>query len=99
MSMPTIWVPNKNQNDYSAAERFGNLVYLTDGPISRFAVNQLYKTVEDKMMKSGEEDFILISSLAIICSLASVIQAAKFRRVNYLLYSPTDGYTSRTIEV
>ena len=37
--------------------------------------------------RSNPHDYIIISGLSIMCSIASVIFALKHRRVNYLIYS------------
>ncbi len=93
---PNIYVPNKAGHDYSSAERFGSLVFLTEGLIKRYNTNTIYRALADELNKAESQDFLLISSLSILNSIASGILAYKFGRVNYLLFH--DGsYLERTV--
>lgn len=84
--MPKVYVVNRGGHDYSSAERFGTLVYCTEGQLSKFDTAQMYREVVAAMQDSEDEDFILLTSLTSLCSVASAIFAAKHKRVNFLIF-------------
>ncbi len=86
MRPPKVYIPNKGGHDYSDAERFGPLVFLTEGKIKRYSVNTLYREIADGMSDAIPEDFILVSSLNILNSICSAIMSRQFGRVNFLLF-------------
>lgn len=94
---PLVFVPNKNNNDFSAAREFGELIFLTEGPISRFAVTALHKTLRQKLEQAEAHDYLMITSLNIITAIATGILVSRFQRANFLIYSQTDGYTARSV--
>lgn len=81
-----VYVANKSGHDFSPAERFGTLVYLTEGPINKFAANQLYRSLAEKLNDSQPGDYLLVTSLAIINAVAGAMLGRKHGRVNFLLY-------------
>lgn len=92
----TVFVPNRGGHNYSAAEDFGKLVFLTEGNIRRFAVSTHYRVMIEKMRAAHREDFVLVSSLSILNSIATGILARRFGQVNFLLFH--DGvYVQRSV--
>lgn len=84
--MAKVYVVNRGGHDYSSAERYGTLVYCTEGQLSKFDTAQMFREVVAAMQDSNEEDFILLTSLTSLCSVASAIFAAKHKRVNFLIF-------------
>ena len=84
--MPKVYIPNKGAHDYSDANRFGDIVFLTSGSVPRFYTESMYRELVEGMQDAEETDYLLISSLAILNALASAIMSRKFGRVNYLLF-------------
>lgn len=96
--MKKVYIPNKSGHDFSAAEKFGELVYLTRGNIDRFGVTNLYREIIEGMEEATEHDFWLISSLAIVNSIGCAILARKFGKVNFLIFK--EGiYVERTLDI
>lgn len=93
---PRVYIPNKSHHDFSKAEEYGDLVFLTEGLVKRLNVNALYREIGEIMEDAIEEDYILVSSLSILNAIPASIMAYKFGRVNYLLHK--DGtYLERII--
>jgi len=91
-----VFVTNKGGHDFSDAERFGELVFLTEGRVNRYSINTLYRELVDATNNAKTDDYLLVSSLNILNALASSILSYKFGVVNYLLFN--DGeYLVRTI--
>tara|TARA_Y100000310_G_scaffold327344_1_gene393554 strand:+ start:2008 stop:2334 length:327 start_codon:yes stop_codon:yes gene_type:complete len=95
---PIVFIPNKGAHDFTDAERYGEIRFLTEGTVRRYAVNNLYRMIAEGMKDAQEQDYILISSLTILNTIVTAILARKFGKVNFLLFR--DGeYIDRTINV
>ena len=91
---PKVFVPNKSFHDFSDANRFGELVYLTEGTQDRFKINDLYRRIAGKLEKAGPGDYLLISGPSTVNAITASILAYKFGRINFLVY---DGAMARYI--
>ncbi len=87
--MNNVLVINKSSHDYSKAEEFGKLVFMSEGSMSRFAVSSIYRLFEPFINQSKPEDYILLGGLSIMCSIACSMFAVKHGRLNLLIYKPT----------
>lgn len=94
--MALVYIPNKGPHDYSQAERFGTLVYCTDGSLDKFDTSEMYRQLKYAMSDSEPEDFILLGSLTSLCCVACSIFAAKHWRINMLIHR-SDGYVERSL--
>lgn len=94
--MAKVYVLNKSTHDFSEATRFGELVYCTEGSLGKYNTSQMMRELEAAMKDSQPTDYILLTSLATLCSLACSILAVKHGRVNLLIYKG-DGYVERKI--
>ena len=87
MTTQRVYIPNKSGHDFSPAEDFGDLVFITEGTLPRFDTNFIYRACIDAMHDAEVDDFLLITSLNIINCVASGILARRFGKINYLLFS------------
>lgn len=94
--MTKVYIVNRGAHDYSAAEEFGELTYCTDGPLDKFDIQQMYRELDTAMADSGPGDFILLTSLTSLCSVACALFAAKHGRLNLLIHS-RDGYVAKSL--
>jgi hypothetical protein len=94
--MPKVFVLNKAGHDYSDAERFGEIVFCTEGSLDKMDTQQMYRDLSTELSKSESCDFLLLTSLASLCSVASAIFAAKHGCLNLLLFH-NDRYVVRSI--
>lgn len=94
--MSKVYVPNRSFHNFSGAEKYGELIFLTEGAVQRTNVNQLYRECYKKMADAQPDDFLLVSSLAILNAIAASILAWRFGRVNYLIYVK-DKYIVREV--
>lgn len=84
---PIVWVLNRGSGyDFSAAERYGTLVYLSEGPIPRYAVGGMYRLFNNALRDSRPYDYILQTSLTTMNSLAAAIFVKKHGCLNLLLW-------------
>lgn len=94
--MPKVFVLNRGSHDYEKASRFGELVYVTDGMLSKLSVGTMYRTLMDAFKNSQPSDYILLSSLTTLCAIATALFAVQHGRLNLLIYHNGD-YVMRQI--
>lgn len=85
--MPKVYVVNNSGHDFTPAERFGDIVFLSEGRMNRFKINSMYRQFVERMEDSSSEDYILVTGLIQMNVIAASIQAHKHGRVNLLIYS------------
>lgn len=95
INLRKVFVINKSSHDYSKAEEFGQLIFMTEGSLNRFAVSKMFRTFEPFIGESQPTDYLLLSGLSVMCSVASAMFAAKHQRLNLLIYKP-DRYDPGT---
>lgn len=81
-----VYVVNKSSHDFSQAERYGTLHYLSEGPMNRFATCDIVRQFEERMKDSHPDDYIVLCSLNVMNSLACAIFASKHGKLNLLLF-------------
>lgn len=84
--MPKVFVVNRSAHDFSAAEKFGELVFLSEGPINRYAVNNIHRIFSEKMKNSSPDDYIVPCSLNVMNIIAGAIHARNHGNLNLLLF-------------
>ncbi|HEX6826442.1 MAG TPA: hypothetical protein VF077_09020 [Nitrospiraceae bacterium] len=96
--MAKVYIPNKTSHDYSEAWDFGELVFCTTGELHRLDIRTMQIEMERAMHNATEEDYILVSSLTQLCSVACAVFAQRFGCLNLLII---DGgrYHARTINL
>jgi len=86
--MKKVFVVNKSSHDYSNAEEFGNLVFMTEGSLNRFSTSKMFRLFEKFIIRSKPHDYILISGMTVMCCIACSMFASKHGRLNLLIYKP-----------
>ena len=93
-----VFVPNRGGHDYSAAARYGELVYVSEGLVNRWNLNEMYRMWAAALVDSSPEDFILETSLNSLCSIGASCFAYRHGRLNLLLFKDGD-YIERKIVI
>lgn len=91
-----VYIVNKSAHDFSAAERFGDVIFLSEGPMDRYSVNNMVRQFTEIMEGSESNDYIVPCSLNVMNSIASAIFAHKHGKLNLLLFKGGD-YLERNI--
>lgn len=95
-----VYVLNKSSHDFSGAEQYGKLYYLSEGPINRFATNKMYRLFSEGLEKSHKEDYILLSGLTVMAVIACVIFVTKHKCLNLLIFrAETHTYAERRLDL
>ena len=83
----TVFIVNKSAHDFKAAETFGDIVYMSEGPVNRYATNHMHRIFSEHLKNSKPTDHIVPCSLNVMNSIACAIFAAKHKRLNLLLFN------------
>jgi len=98
--MTKVYIINRGGHDHSDAERFGELVFLSQGSINRYAASQIYRQFVDALRDSHSDDYILITGLSVMSSIACAIFSRLHGRLNLLLYRGGNGkYVERKLVI
>jgi hypothetical protein len=84
--MPRVFVVNKSSHDFSPAAEFGELVYLSEGPMNRYEANNMARQFLPHLLCSSKEDYLLPCGLSIMNMIAASVFAHLHGRLNLLLY-------------
>ena len=96
--MSKVYIVNKGAHSYVDAERFGELVFCTEGMIDAYDTGEMYRIFAGHFNDSSPEDYILMTSLNILCSVACATFGRKHGRLNLLLFK-NGAYIERHIEL
>ena len=102
MKPKQVFVINDSCHDYSEAESFGTITFLSTGKINKLATAKMYREFGAKLKDSSKEDFILLSGLTIMSVIACCLFVKMHNRLNLLIFDVTRGnkegfYRLRTI--
>lgn len=84
--MTTVFIVNKSSHDFSAAKKYGKPMFLSEGPMNRYATNNMHRVFAERMKNSKPTDYIVPCSLNVMNSLACAIFVHKHGRLNLLLF-------------
>ena len=94
--MPTVYCVNKSTHDFSDAERFGELHFLSEGALKKTEVTQMARMFSEHLKDSTIEDYILITGMSVMSSIACSIFVSLHKRLNLLIYNGRK-YVTRTV--
>jgi len=64
-----VFVTNYAGHDYTQAEQFGKIVFVTKGFVSFESLDRLKFMVTESLLDTTPDDYILLSGTTLICSL------------------------------
>jgi hypothetical protein len=86
MTKNKVFIVNKSNHDFSAAISYGELVFLSEGQMSRYATNNMFREFSELMADSSPSDHIVPCSLNVMNCVACAIFARKHGTLNLLLF-------------
>ena len=94
--MTNVYIVNKSAQDFTEAEKYGSLIFITQGRLNRFNVNDMHRQTIDAMETSDQFDYIVPCSLNVLNSIVCATFAVKHKRLNLLLFKQ-GNYIERNI--
>ncbi|MCK5604594.1 hypothetical protein KAR91_22085 [Candidatus Pacearchaeota archaeon] len=96
MATRKVFIVNRSCHNFSAAKKFGELVFMTEGQINRYAISEVFRAFDEPLNNSHVDDYLLVSGMSTMLVVASSILANKHGRINLLLYK-NGRYLERTV--
>lgn len=93
-----VFIPNKGGHRYDDALRFGKLVFVTEGTLDRSDTSMMYRKFCEALKDSHKDDYLMITSMNILCVIGAAIFARKHGTLNLLLFSE-GHYIERSMDV
>jgi len=85
---PKVYVTNNNPNyDYSPAEKWGELINMTQGYIPAYRHEATLHTFENYAKTASEDDYLLLSGSNFVCALAVVAWMKHSKSLRFLQHS------------
>jgi len=84
--MTRVYIVNKSAHDFSEAEHFGKIVFVTEGRLNRFNINDMHRQANEVLKNSRDKDFIVPCSLNVLNSIVCATFAVKHKKLNLLLF-------------
>lgn len=84
--MTKVYIVSKGGHDFSPAEGFGEIIFLSGGSMSRYSIASMYRQFVDKLKDSAPGDYILLTGLSSMCAVACSIMAFLHGKVNFLIF-------------
>ena len=81
-----VFIVNKSSHDFSKAKDFGELIFLSQGPMNRYNTNDIHRQFLEILKTSKKNDYIVPCSLNIMNIIACTIFVHIHKRLNLLLY-------------
>jgi hypothetical protein len=94
--MPKVIIINRAGHDFSAAKKYGDLMFLSEGEQNRFAVGGMYRRFAETIEFSQPDDYLLLTGLTTMSTIAAAMFGYKHGRLNLLLFK-NDKYIERKI--
>jgi hypothetical protein len=91
-----VYVVNRGGHDYSPAEKYGELHFLSEGAKNILAVDTMYRDFSLTLRTSQPDDYILVTGPTIMCCVAISCFAFLHGRINMLIYKGSK-YVARSI--
>ena len=84
--MSEVYIVSKSNHDFSNAKQYGDIVFLSEGPMNRYSTNNMLRTFTKRMEDSEDKDYIVPCSLNVMNSIACALFTYKHGKLNLLLF-------------
>lgn len=89
--MPKVYIPNKSSHNFDSAKQYGELVYVTEGNVNRYATNKMYRQIAEVLSDSCADDFIVVTGMPELQIVLNSYFATKHGKLNLLLFQSRNG--------
>lgn len=84
--MRKVYIVNHSNHDFSDAERFGKIIFMTGGRMNRYSTNDMARQFSEALEDSSPDDYIVLCSLNVMNAIATAIFSHKHGTLNLLLF-------------
>jgi hypothetical protein len=92
MNRPKVFVVNRGMHDFSPAEKYGEIVYLSEELQVKLSAPAVLRQFADILIEeSSPSDYLLATGPAFLNEIATAIFCQLHGRVNALIYNRTNN--------
>lgn len=84
--MSKVFIVNKSSHDFTVAREYGELIFLSEGSMNRYATNSMVRQFSELMKESSPSDYIVLCSLNVMNSIACAVFVDMHKTLNLLLF-------------
>jgi len=84
--MSRVYITNAAGHDFSKAEKFGELTWITKGWVPLQSLDRVKFLVAEKLQHARPEDYLLLSGTQVVCVVAALYWFYKFGEVKLLVH-------------
>jgi hypothetical protein len=95
--MSKVFIVNKSFHDFREAEKYGEIIYLSEGRMDRYEINNMARQFKEAFANSHPSDFIVLCSLNSMNAIACSVFAVMHGTLNLLLFKQGKGYIERNL--
>jgi hypothetical protein len=81
-----VFIPNAGGHDYSSAERFGEIVVMSEGIIDKFKVTSMLRLFTKILKDSEPSDWVMMTGPSVMCTIACSVFTSIHNRLNLLIW-------------
>ena len=85
--MAKVFIVNKSAHDFSEAKQYGDIIFMTEGSMNRYACNDMHRKFSEKLKSSKSNDYLVLCALNIMNSIACSVFVHKHGKLNLLLFN------------
>lgn len=97
--MSKVFVVNQSPHNFKPAAQYGELVFMSEGSIDRFATNRMIRQFTPFLAESSDEDHLVISGPTVMNVMAAVMLARKHGGVLNILLERRGSYVQRALDL
>lgn len=84
--MSKVFVTNFAGHDYTKAEQYGEIFYLTRGFVNFNSLDRLKFKIAEALLDATGEDYLLFSGNSFISIVAAIIWYERFKKIKLLVH-------------
>ena len=84
--MPKVFVSNYAGHDFTEAEKYGELVFITKGYVSFQSLDRVLYVCAANQITASEDDWFLVSGSNVITLFAALVWLVRFDKVKLLVH-------------
>lgn len=84
--MPRVFITNVAGHDFSKAEKFGEITWITKGWVPLQSLDRIKFLVTEKLVDVKPEDFLLLSGTQVVCVVAALVWHNKLGYIKMLVH-------------
>jgi hypothetical protein len=87
--MAKVFITNRGYHDYSDAERFGDIIFMSNNPsgMNQLQTGSMVRVFKPYIDTSSPEDYLVVGSFTVMMLVAASLFAKKHGRLNLLIYN------------